>query len=79
MRGIRGKACPRGLRSAVVIVKTSTFYYRRCVLNFCMSRSQLVIMIVGAPTWFSVLWKIIRPLINSRTQAKCKICSKKGT
>lgn len=40
---------------------------------------QLVIMIVGAPSWFSVLWKMIRPLVNSRTQAKIKICSKKGT
>jgi len=34
---------------------------------------------VGAPSWFSVLWKMIRPLVNSRTQAKIKICSKKGT
>lgn len=49
------------------------------MIPFPFPTPQLVIMIVGAPTWFSVLWRIIRPLVNERTQKKVKICSKKGT
>jgi len=35
-------------------------------------------MIVNAPSWFAVLWKMIRPMVNERTQKKVKIVSKKG-
>lgn len=34
---------------------------------------SLVIMIVNAPSWFCFLWKIIRPMVNERTQKKIKI------
>lgn len=30
-------------------------------------------MIVNAPSWFSFLWKMIRPMVNERTQKKVKI------
>jgi hypothetical protein len=31
-------------------------------------------MIVNAPSWFSFLWKMIRPMVNEVTQKKVKIC-----
>ena len=44
-----------------------------CCLYISTERSK-VIMIVNAPSWFSFLWKMIRPMVNERTQKKVKIC-----
>lgn len=36
-------------------------------------------MIVNAPSWFSLIWKIIKPLVNERTRKKVRIVSKSET
>lgn len=38
-----------------------------------------VILIVNAPGWFSFLWKVIKPMVNERTQKKIRIVGKSET
>jgi hypothetical protein len=33
--------------------------------------------IVNAPTWFSWIWKLIKPMVHENTQKKVKILAKK--
>jgi hypothetical protein len=40
---------------------------------------SFVIYIINAPTWFSFLWKVIKPMIHPNTQKKVRILSKKET
>jgi CRAL/TRIO domain len=38
-----------------------------------------VIFIVNAPVWFSMLWKIIKPMVHENTQKKVRILSRSET
>ena len=38
-----------------------------------------VIIIANCPSWFSLIWRIIKPLVNERTRRKVKIVSKSET
>jgi len=38
-----------------------------------------VICVVNAPMWFSMIWKVIKPLINENTQKKVRILGAKDT
>jgi CRAL/TRIO domain len=38
-----------------------------------------VIYLVNAPMWFSILWRIVRPLVHPNTQAKVRILTRSDT
>ena len=38
-----------------------------------------VIYLVNAPMWFSILWRIVRPMVHPNTQAKVRILTRSDT
>lgn len=38
-----------------------------------------VIYLVNAPIWFSILWRIVRPMVHPNTQAKVRILTRSDT
>lgn len=49
------------------------------IANCHYPERSFVIYIINAPQWFSMFWKIIKPMIHSNTQKKVRILSKKET
>lgn len=38
-----------------------------------------VIIVINAPTWFAMIWRVVKPLINEATQQKIRILNSKET
>ena len=46
------------------------------IANLHYPERSLVMFVINAPSWFSMLWKMIKPMIHPNTQKKIKILSK---
>jgi hypothetical protein len=47
------------------------------IANMHYPERAYVIFIVNAPSWFSWIWKLLKPFVHENTQKKVKILSKK--
>lgn len=48
------------------------------ILQFHFGRS-FIIFVVNVPIWFSVVWRIVKPLIHENTQKKVRVLSRSQT
>ena len=56
-------------------------YVRRTIgyANAHYPERSYVIYLVNAPIWFSILWRVVRPLVHPNTQKKVRILTKSDT